>query len=817
MKAITKNSWQDMKHSKARFFSIIGIIFLGVSFFSGIKAASPDMIKAADQYFATYRLHHATIETPLGFSDEQFKVLQHKPYIQTVQKEKKIDITLQKSNEILRVMSYDKNRTLDRVSLLKGRLPQKQGEIMLDSQLQVKKNLKLKDRITFDKTDAMKTSSYKIVGFINSPLYIERFSRGNTTLGKGSVDGFAYVLSTNFSIPFNTFSMRFKDMPDRSYSTAYIKKERKYLKQLKKDVQQEWTKSQPVEPLEKSPQHHLSPMLYFFTRKDQPGYKEYNENAKRIANIARVFPVFFFLIAALVCFTTMARMIEEKRKEIGVLKALGYYNREIATPFLFYAGSSGIIGTFLGIVIGNLLFPRIIFHAYKSMYSVTEFQIHWYLKDIVWAFLIAFLCTVGSSFIALYRDVLQHPALLMRPKAPKIGKRLFLERFTFIWKKLKFTSKVTLRNVFRYKIRATMTILGIAGCMALMITGFGLRNSIGDIPNLQFHELWHYESIVHFKDDQWQKDISYKKEKEALKIKQELPVLIKNYTKLGQKGVNHQEFTMYVPKRTSQLSSFLSFRNRKTKNQVSLTDHGVIISEKLARLFHLKKGETFSFTDANKKEYRINISNISENYTNHYVYMTPVYYEKIFKEKPHYNSEFLTFHKTLTKEKENKLAHALMQHPSVLNVTFLSRLLHSLNETMKTLGIVVGILILSAALLAFIVLYNLSNINVSERIRELSTIKVLGFYDNEVTAYLYRETLLLMLIGIFIGCGLGKVMHLYVLQTVEVDAMMFSPTIHFESYLYAAFLTMFFTFSVMGMMHYKVKKVDMLEALKENE
>lgn len=557
---------------------------------------------------------------------------------------------------------------------------------------------------------------------------------------------------------------------------------------------------------------------YYFSRDDNPGYSEYGDNANRIASLSTVFPLFFFLIAALVSLTTMTRMVEEKRMEIGSLKALGYKNSEIAFKFLIYASIASLSGAALGLIVGYYLFPTIIFDAYGQLYNIPDFVTPWYLSYSVIGILVAVLCTAGAAMIVLRIDLFSTPASLLRPKAPKAGQRILLERIKPIWNRLSFIQKVTARNLFRYKQRMLMTVLGIAGCMALIITGFGLKDSISDIVNIQFNKLWHYQAVVTLKETNSTEEI--KNYEESLSkvdtIKDFMPLHVEQL-ETTKSGNAKQEVSIYVPEDTKNIDKFVLFNDRKTGKVYQLADDGVIINEKLATLFDYHVGDTLELKNDQNETYEFKIQAIAENYTGHFAYMSPSYYEKIVGKTPVYNTDFLLFKQTLNKKQENTISRSLMNDSRVLNVTFLSASSDSLDDTIHSLNIVVWVLIVVSGLLAFIVLYNLTNINISERIRELSTIKVLGFYDSEVTMYVYRENIILTCIGVFFGCFLGKIVHGYVLKTVEVDMLMFSPTIHWLSYLYSSLLTFFFALLVMVIMHRKLKKVDMIEALKSND
>lgn len=580
------------------------------------------------------------------------------------------------------------------------------------------------------------------------------------------------------------------------------------LKAAQRTIDQEREKLDELEPA----------TFTYVLRDDNPGYLEYEENANRISSIATVFPTIFFLIAALVSLTTMGRMIEEKRTEIGTYKALGYKNSEVSLKFIIYSLTAGLTGTLLGLLVGFYLFPTIIINAYGQLYNMTEFPTPWYLSYSLIGLAVGLFCTVGISMIVLRVDLMSSPATLLRPKAPKAGKTILLERIQPLWRRLNFNQKVTMRNLFRYKSRMFMTVFGIAGCTAMILTGFGLKNSISDIGPIQFNEVWRYQGIVTFDEEASTQAIEeYQAAVSQLDLLSATLGMTSENLTVAQTGKASQEVTVYVPENPAELSDFVSFTDRKTGEVYALGDNGVIINEKLAKLFQLAIGDTIELKNGDNEIFEVNISGITENYVGHFAYFSPTYYEEIFGEIPTYNSELLLFSEALTKEQENQIANDLMKQDRVLNVTFLSDSSTALDDTTEILNIVVWLLIISAGLLAFIVLYNLNNINISERIRELSTIKVLGFYDKEVTMYIYRENIFLTLFGIIAGLFLGQILHGYVLATVELDMLMFSPEIHLLSYLYSSLITLFFTIIVGFVMYQKLKHVDMIEALKSND
>jgi len=560
------------------------------------------------------------------------------------------------------------------------------------------------------------------------------------------------------------------------------------------------------------------PKVYVMDRSVNPGYTEYSDNADRLASIATAFPVFFFLIAALVSLTTMTRMVEEQRLQIGTLKALGYSNRDVMAKFLVYSTLASVAAAAAGLAVGFTLFPAIIYNAYGSLYNLPDVKTRFYLSYSIISVVVAVLCTTMTAYVAARVELRSNASVLMRPRAPKNGSRIWLERVPWVWNQLGFIGKVTARNLFRYKQRMFMTVCGVAGCTALILTGFGLKDSIGNIAPMQYGKIMQYQAMVVFQEDNG--DSSVLKEYNKLisdtpDIKETLDATQETMTAAAP-GVNTQDLSLFVPNTPEKINSFIVLESQDKEQQLPLTDDGAIITEKLAKLFGLKVGSTFTIQNSDNEPFEIRVAGISENYTLHYVYMTPKYYEEIFDAKPKVNSQLLRYD-VFDPEWEDQLGASLTASERVAMVSFTSGVSDAFSDTMDSMNVVVVVLIVSAAALAFVVLYNLTNINVSERIRELSTIKVLGFYDKEVTMYIYRENMILTVLGIIAGCVGGVFLHRFVLLTAEVDAMMFSPVIHGISYGYAALLTLLFSAIVMASMHVKLKRIDMIEALKSVE
>ncbi len=558
------------------------------------------------------------------------------------------------------------------------------------------------------------------------------------------------------------------------------------------------------------------PEWYVLDRNSNQSFVEYEMDSERIGAIGEVFPIIFFLVAALVSLTTMTRMVEENRMQIGTYKALGYGKGSISAKYFLYALYASLLGGALGVAVGSVLLPYVIINSYAILYSsitVILTPINWGISTT--AVLLANACTVLAAIFACYKELASVPAVLMRPPAPASGKRVFLERIPFIWKHLSFSWKATIRNLFRYKKRLFMTILGIGGCTALLLVGFGLRDSIQEIVNNQYRKLWTYDISLSIEKD------------ETLSVAENLCFdneEITDYLYGGQytmsaeadHGDGTKSIQLFVPQTLEQLDLFVVLRDRVTDEVYKMPSEGVVVTEKLASMLQLSVGDTIYLKKGETEEYPATVSLIVENYLYHYVYMTGETYEKVFGEPVEYNRLYLKT-KTMTGEEKTTLNSALMEDDRVTGVTMISEMEATATDMMTSLDLVIWVLIVSAALLAFIVIYNLNNINIVERRRELATLKVLGFYDGEVANYVYRENIILTLLGILFGMGIGIFLHRYVIQTCEIDMIMFGRQINGISYILSALMTILFAGVVNLFMFYKLRKIDMVESLKSVE
>ena len=558
------------------------------------------------------------------------------------------------------------------------------------------------------------------------------------------------------------------------------------------------------------------PKWYVLDRNANTGYVSFIQDTESVANIGKVFPIVFFIVATLISLTSMTRMVEEQRTQIGTLKALGYHKIQIAAKYIIYASLACVLGGILGMSVGFVLIPKVIWMMYEMMYQIRDIVLSfdWYNGGM--GLILMSLCMIGATIYAAWKELINTPATLMRPKAPKMGRRVLLERLTFIWKRLSFSQKVTIRNIFRYKKRVLMTIIGILGCTSLILAGFGLKDSISQIMPNQFEKVFSYDMQISLKsglDQSQQEQI-----KQYIQSKEEVQKSIETYMSSGtvKNGDLEEDVQIIVPKEKNEIKDMIHLVDITSRQQIDLPEDGVCLTDKAAQLLGVQEGDIITLVDADEEEKQVKISYIVENYVSHYIYLSSQVYEELYQ-KDYETNVMLIQNKELSTEQEDNLATDLIGQNEVATVSRISTMVKSMDDTLKSLNYVVLILIISAGLLAFVVLYNLSNVNISERIRELATIKVLGFYDKEVYSYVTRETVLLTLIGIALGLIGGYFLSYFIIDTCEINMLRFNKVVEPISYVYAALITIAFTVIVNIVTYFALKKIDMIESLKSVE
>ena len=562
-----------------------------------------------------------------------------------------------------------------------------------------------------------------------------------------------------------------------------------------------------------------NPKWYVQTREDAlTEYQGYGDNADRMRSIGKVFPVLFFLVAALISLTTMTRMVEEQRVQIGTMKALGYGKAAIAGKYIGYALIATLGGSIFGVLAGEKILPFIIIYAYMILYKhLPAILVPYHMSYALQASVIAVACTLIATIASCYKELAAEPAELMRPAAPKQGKRILLERIGIIWKHLNFTWKSTVRNLIRYKKRFFMTIFGIGGCMALMVVGFGLKDCIYEIVSLQYEKVQFYDAATYMSDDISEENRQQLHDylDQNADIKETIEARMQKTDVKSASG--KKTLYLMVPSDDEKIEDFLSFHSRTNKDEVySLKKDEVILTEKMASLLNVKVGDELTIEDEDRGDQTVTVGAICENYMSHYLYLSPEKYEELYGVPAEYNTIIYSA-KDGKDDQIEKIGTKLLSMDGVLNVSYTSSIEGRLDDMLRSLNLVIVVLIVSAGMLAFVVLYNLNNINITERQRELATLKVLGFYDGEVASYVYRENILLTIIGSVVGMVLGNLLHRYIILTVEVEEAMFGRQIHWQSYLYSFLFTVAFSLFVNWVMFYKLKKIDMVESLKSVE
>lgn len=555
---------------------------------------------------------------------------------------------------------------------------------------------------------------------------------------------------------------------------------------------------------------------YVLSRFTNAGIVGYSQDSDRVSNLANVFPVIFFLVAALACLTTMTRMVEEQRTQIGSLKALGFSRLAISQKYIGYAFSASLIGGILGLLAGCTLIPLVIANAFNIMYAIPPLEFKAQTGLYFWAVLAAVVCTTGAALWACLSTLIDTPANLMRPRAPKAGRRVLLERIGFIWKRLTFTWKVTMRNLFRYQRRFWMTVIGIGGCTALIVTGFGLHESIFSILNQQFDHVFLYDATLGIDADAGEEKLG------AVERYLSDSPWVEDYLPASASTVEAstdgpaQNVTMFAVDDLDRFTQFIRLGHRLDNGAVTLPGDGVVITEKLSELLEVSVGDVITLDDDGKRV-EAAVADIAENYVSHYVYLSDACYQELFGGEPEQNEILLRYSGEAGETESDNLSEDLMAMDGVDSYSYIATLRDNFTDSMEAIDYAVVIIILAAAALAFVVLYNLTNINITERTRELATLKVLGFFDREVTAYVYRENIFLTLFGIALGLVMGRFLHAWMVLTVEVELVMFGRTAPPYAYWLAAGLTVVFSVAVNIAAHFKLKKVDMVESLKTVE
>ncbi|AIY21687.1 ABC transporter permease [Streptococcus salivarius] len=865
-----KDVWRTFVASKGRMLSIALLMALGSFALIGLKVTSPNMKKTGEHFFKTHQTADLSLISTYSINQTDQDLLNSI-------KKKNVDIeygyfkdaVIKGTNTAFRIFS--KPKKISTYDLIEGKLPTKDGEIALSSTY--KEEYSVGDKINFSEPvdssgqKQLKEQTYTITGFVNSSELLSRNRLGNASAGTGKLDGYAIVPETDFtSNDYMIARIRYKDLENVSpFSEEYANKisERKAeLKELFKDEPekrlaeiksqsqaqitqakqeletalaqtQQMATSNPAEAANvkeattkiEAKQKELeesqamvdnlpAPSYQFYSRREIPGsegYVAYESNINIIHDVSNIFPVALYFMAALVTFVTMGRFVEEERGKAGIFNALGYSNSRIIHKFVIYGLITSITGTTAGVITGHTLLPILIHNTYKSDLLLPAFELHFYLGLTLVAFLLGLLSAVLPAFAVAKKELWEKPSQLLLPKPPRAGAKIVLERITPLWKRLSFTEKVTMRNIFRYKQRMFMTLFGVAG--------LGIRSSVSNLNQQQFEDIIHYDMIVAKQPNTSSAlDEELTKLLDSKDVKEYLNVHFETLQKIAGSNKDTQEIsTLVFNDRDDKLvDSYVSLHDRDRNKTLKLSNDGAIISEKMAKLLNLKVGDTITVQNSQDESVKIKIAGITEMYMGHFLFMNASYYQKAFGTPSVNNANLVTLAEP-TKQNVENMAAKFINLPNVYGVVQNNNLKLQISTMVNSLTQVIGILITVSILLAVVVLHNLTNINVSERIHELSTVKVLGFYNNEVSLYIYRETIYLSIIGIFVGFGLGQALHHYMVSIIPPDRIMFDPSLGLATYLLPAVLIGIILIILGFVVNKRLAKLNMLEALSSVE
>ncbi|MBR5040324.1 MAG: ABC transporter permease [Clostridiales bacterium] len=816
--AMKKSYWKIVfrciKGSLMRYLAILAIIALGVGFFAGLKSTMPAFLTTGDKYVKEQALFDFRILSTVGFDEDDAKEIADLPGVRSAEAAVYKDGIVSRKNaqdeekELVSVVRFHTmTEEVNKLDLIEGRLPEKANEIVVDAY--ACKPDYIGDTLILSEGEGFAYREYEVVGRVRSPYYMN-FQKGTTEIGDGSIDFFAYTKKDALEIQAYSEVFLKLDEDKEAYSDEYEELTSGFEKTLKPRVEEVVKKRCD---LLNAMGLQVSPEYYILGRDTNVGYVSFENDAKIVDGVASVFPIFFFALAALVCSTTMQRMVSDERSEIGTMRAVGYSKFSIILKYIIYSGSASVIGAVGGFFSGTKVFPYIIWKVYDVMYGFAPITFTTEIPLFLISLFVSILCSVGVTIVTCFTEFTETPAELVRPKAPPSGKRIFLEYITPVWKRLSFLHKVSARNIFRFKKRMWMMIIGIAGCTALLITGFGLKDSINNLINFQFDEIMTYDVAVNFDPgttkEQMQEILENADAKAQLQTEK---ILIRTERVKHTSKTAIRDVEIYV----ADDPSFTQFVNpHKGSTEYSLPDTGEVgISLKLAESNSLSVGDSITLDYGEEgRSVTCKIGYIFDNYTYHYVIMNSDTYESAFGEEYQPNSALVR----VPEGKSYEYGSAIGSSKNIQAWTIMDEGRKNFSETMEKMDYVVMLIIVCAALLAFIVLFNLNNINISERTREIATLKVLGFKRGETGSYVFRENFILCLFGFVFGIPLGVLLHRFVISQIKMDIVAYKILILPKSYVYALLLVMLFSLLVDLMMRGKIRRIDMTESLKSIE
>ena len=869
MKALNKDIIREISKTKSKFVSIMIIMFLGVFVFIGLKETTPAMVNTYNKTLEQHNIYDLRVTNDFGINDGDIDEIRKLENIDKLETYNKKNYKLENSTNSIDIETLPKELATPKV--IKGKLPTNNNEIAVVDSLG--KIYKIGDTINLvdDKSEEKKlrSYSYKVVGYVHGADHIEVSNNNptnNSYFGYINKENFQFNNATGVNIKLKGISYKYSDkkyieevnksrdqlidilkerklVDEKNYksnTSQKIKESEKRLASIEKelasnlerlellknvDAERYTEQSSKLNEAKKQLQDNKKQLEVSKRAFEETNYPRFNvenirglvhyaqfiDSAGSLSFLANVFSIFLFSVSILVSLTTLTRMVDENRTSIGTLKALGYSNKEIFKKYYIYGGVSTVIGTILGIIAGYLVIVPIIYNSYSRFFTLKEPYIVYNLHIIALAFLISILCILLAAFIPLRKNLKERSAYLLRPKAPSSGSRIFLENVSFIWKRLSFLRKVTFRNIFRYKVRMFMTIFGVMGCLTLMFIGFAIRFGVIDISNEQFKIINKIDILATYNPYAEKEDID--------KISREIESNsnVENFMK-----VNVQKATVEKNNEVLDTAQLVTLDRNNYKDYITLMDNrsnielpkdSIVINEKLAYLYNLSVGDNFKVI-INEKEYTLKIGAINKNYFGNILYMDREYFSKVF-DKTYSDNSFII--KMNNSDEVEKMASKLQDNPYVANVSDNSKIQENLDNFISGLDIIVVVMVLCSLALALVVLYNLINVNVSERQRELSTIKVLGFYPREVTIYVFREIFYLSIIGIVIGNYIAYRLYLKIILELASRTMMFSSRVPIAVYALSTGVTLVIIIFVMAIMHRRLKKVNMVESLKAIE
>ncbi len=823
-------SIREIKNQFFRFLALLTMSFLGVFVFVGIKATSPDMIKSVDELYDAYNVYDIKLVSTLGFSQSTVSQIKELGLDAYGVKDKDIIFTADSKEYIINISSLTSD--INTYSLVEGRVPSKNDEIA------VEENLLTACKVSIGDTILLGENSVKIVGTVVNPVYINNSTikndRGQTNIGSGTIN--FYGMCTDDFFDFNYYT---KVYIKNDSAKKYVTNSKDYLNLIARDKErinnnievlasqrkdevitecnasisllkilyntatpeQKETILSSIEALEKKIST-LSCSMIINDRLSYYTYKQLIDDAKSIENLSIVFPIVFYAVALLVSLVSMRRMVTEDRQLIGNLKSMGFSNLQIMLKYIMFSLLATVIGAIFGAFLGNLIIPLMIWNIYKILFSLPKFYIAFDISNFIIGCLVSTICIVGATVLTAYVTLKENPASLLRPKSIPSGKKIMLERIKPLWSRLSFSAKVTLRNLFRYKKRGLVTIIGICGCTALMLCGFGIKNAISDIPSKQYEEIYTYDAMAYLATEDVEIDSVFNREG------------IVEYQGFYYEKINVGDYSssLFVIDDYERSKDFINLKDLGNKEIIDLKNDSVVITDKLADLMNKRVGDYISI-NISSNVFECKIGAICENYVDHYVYISKALYESLGFD---FGSNVVLFNVD-DRVDFNILKEDLMSSGKLLNITYVKSMISQAKDMLGSLDNVVIILIVLSMMLSFVVLYNLSNINISERRREIASLKVLGFYDKEVDLYIAGENIILTVVGIALGLLFGYFLSNIVVSTVEIEHVRFIKHIEVMSYVYSALLSILFMIIVNIIAHFLLKRINMIDSLKSVE